>query len=141
MFFDIKTVAVTLFASIALVKAVSPFEPFFERGFDDDEFDLAAREYDDAGLTARSHIDAALSSLTTRALLNELNDRLERRGKLSAAEQAREDAIKRCKKILANAAGKTIHPNAVYPLEECLKKLFDLEGAMPVANWKVSAKA
>ena len=90
-----------------------PFEPFFERGFDDDEFDLAAREYDDAGLTARSHIDAALSSLTTRALLNELNDRLERRGKLSAAEQAREDAIKRCKKILANAAGKTIHPNAV----------------------------
>jgi hypothetical protein len=29
----------------------------------------------------------------------------------------------------------------VYPLEECLKKLFDLEGAMPVANWKVSAKA
>ncbi|TEB20746.1 hypothetical protein FA13DRAFT_1717490 [Coprinellus micaceus] len=143
MLFNIKTLAITLLTSIAMAKAISvpnsqgSEEPFYERGFDDDEFDLAARDYE-SGLTARSHIDAALSSLTTRALLDELNDRLERRGKLTAAEQAREDAIKRCKKILANAAGKTIAKNALWPLEECLKKLFELEGVMPVANWKVA---
>ncbi|TEB23064.1 hypothetical protein FA13DRAFT_1715607 [Coprinellus micaceus] len=120
MLLHLKAIAVTLFASIALAKAFS-----------------ATRNYEDFELDARSHIDVALSSLTTRALIGELNDRLERRGKGSAAERAREEAIARCKKILANAAGKTIHPNAVYPLEECLRKLFDLEGAMPVANWNV----
>ncbi|KAJ3541203.1 hypothetical protein NMY22_g3980 [Coprinellus aureogranulatus] len=139
MLFNIKTIALTLFASIALVKASASYEPYYERDFVDGvESDLATREYDDA-LSARSHIDAALSSLSTRALIGELNDRLERRGKLSAAEQAREDAIKRCKRILANAAGKKIKKNALYPLEECLKKLFDLEGVMPVANWQVVA--
>ncbi|KAJ3510602.1 hypothetical protein NMY22_g15926 [Coprinellus aureogranulatus] len=135
MFFNLKTIAVTLFASIALAKASASYEPYYERDYVDD---LSSREYEDA-LSARSHIDAALSSLSTRALISELNSRLERRGKQTNADIHKEEAIKRCRKILANAAGKKIKKNAVYPLEECLKKLFDEEGVMPVANWEVVA--
>ncbi|KAG2006320.1 hypothetical protein CC2G_002644 [Coprinopsis cinerea AmutBmut pab1-1] len=137
MLLNFKALAVTLFASLTLVKAYSSYEPYYERDLvDGDDFHLASRDYE-TGLYARSHINRALSSLTTRALLNELNDRLERRGRGTAAEIAREEAIARCRRILANAAGTTIEPNALWPLEECLKKLFDLEGVMPVANWKV----
>ncbi|KAJ3520198.1 hypothetical protein NMY22_g12860 [Coprinellus aureogranulatus] len=90
MLFNSQTLALILLASVTLARAdtVRLALTFYARAFPDElELDSAIREYDETlSSRTRSHMDETHPHISTRALVSELTDRLERRGVVPAVQ-------------------------------------------------------
>ncbi|KAJ3544972.1 hypothetical protein NMY22_g2602 [Coprinellus aureogranulatus] len=118
MLFKLNITAVFLLASIALSKAFNLYEPVYS----DRDFVENVDE-----LSARSHIDAALSSLSTRALIEELQDRLEARG---PGVDRHAQAVERCRRLLYTARDKWVHGGQKVAANA------SVDGKRPVEDWQ-----
>ncbi|KAF5319100.1 hypothetical protein D9611_014114 [Ephemerocybe angulata] len=126
MLFNLKTIVITALFSATLASAYADYEPYYERDFTDGDIELISR----------ADAVESLYALTTRDLIDELKDRLERR-----APGPPYDTVEKCRDILDRNAHIEVMENLVYTLETCRKLIQQKTGTLPPVTWTVKRRS